>query len=158
VYEAGLSFLQKRGQGGKALMLNANRINLSRMRIENAKEDLLAAMENLSTGRYRTANNRAYYSMFHAIRALLALDGRDFKSHSQVLGYFNKAYIHTALMEHRFQKMIKAASKCRNSSDYEDYYRATSEETKGNVDGAEELLAAVERIVEARLEAEYDQE
>ena len=72
-------------------MLNMNRINLSQVRIENAKEDLLTATENLEAGRYRSANNRAYYSMFHAIRSLLALDGIDFKKHSQLLGYFNKS-------------------------------------------------------------------
>ena len=63
-------------------MLNDNRVGLSRIRMENAKEDLLAAIENMKAGLYRAANNRAYYAIFHAIRALFALDGVDFKAHS----------------------------------------------------------------------------
>ena len=138
-------------------MLNENQINLSRVRIENAKEDLLTAIENFNSNRYRTANNRAYYSMFHAIRALLALDGVDFKSHAQVMGHFNKTYVHTGLIEPRYNKMLKIASKCRSSSDYEDYYKATQEEAENNVDSAKEFLAIVERHIEVRLESEIVQ-
>ena len=37
---------------------------------------------------YRSANNRAYYSIFHAIRSVLALDGFDSKKHSGVISEF----------------------------------------------------------------------
>jgi len=41
-------------------MLNKIRIDLLRVRIEHAKEDLLTAIESLESGHYRLANNRAY--------------------------------------------------------------------------------------------------
>jgi len=41
-------------------MLNENRIALSNVRMEQAKENLETATENLSTGKYKAANNRAY--------------------------------------------------------------------------------------------------
>lgn len=45
-------------------------------RIETAKNDIRVADILLSEKEYRTANNRAYYAIFHAITAVHALDGR----------------------------------------------------------------------------------
>jgi len=139
-------------------MLNDNRINLSRVRIEHAKEDLHTASENAEAGRYRSANNRAYYAMYHTIRALFALDGVEFKKHSESLGYFNKTYVHTGLIESRLNKALRSASKCRTDSDYEDFYVATKDEAGDNIKGAAELLEAVEQLIEARLGTEAVQE
>ena len=43
--------------------------------------------------KFKGASNRAYYSIFHAIKAILALEQTDFKKHSSVIAYFNKEYI-----------------------------------------------------------------
>ena len=50
-------------------------------RIDIAKEDLQDAAENMAAGHLRAANNRAYYSIYHAITAVLALEGTAFKKH-----------------------------------------------------------------------------
>ena len=42
-------------------------------RIEQSKEDLKAAEILYTSELYKSANNRAYFSIFHAIRAVLAL-------------------------------------------------------------------------------------
>jgi len=34
---------------------------------------------------YASANNRAYYAIIHAMRAVLTLDGEDFKKHFAVI-------------------------------------------------------------------------
>lgn len=138
-------------------MLTQNRINLSRVRMESAKEDLQTAVENLEQGRYKASNNRAYYAIFHAIRAVLALDGVDFKTHGQVIGNFNKDYINTGLIDRSFSTIIKTASKSRTSSDYEDFYEATKEEAESNISGTNKLLESVERLIETRLATEYIQ-
>ena len=50
-------------------------IDLSRYRIERATEMLAAAKREADAEDYASANNRAYYCIFHAIRSVLALDG-----------------------------------------------------------------------------------
>ena len=50
-------------------------------RIDIAKEDLQVAAENMAADHLRAANNRAYYSIYHAITAVLALEGTAFKKH-----------------------------------------------------------------------------
>jgi uncharacterized protein (UPF0332 family) len=86
---------------------------LSKLRLEGAKEALRDASENYNGGRYKTANNRAYYSIFHAVRSVLALDGKDFKAHAKTIGYFNKEYINKGLFPADFNRKISGAFRAR---------------------------------------------
>ena len=65
----------------------------AKYRLERAKQDLSDAEFSYKNNRFLNANNRAYYSIFHAIRAVLALEQKDFKRHKDVLAYFNQYYI-----------------------------------------------------------------
>lgn len=55
-------------------------------RLERAKQALNTAENNFRELRdYTAANNRAYYAIFYAIRAVLALEAKDFKRHKDVI-------------------------------------------------------------------------
>jgi uncharacterized protein (UPF0332 family) len=118
-------------------------IALSTLRLENAKEDCESAALEYSRAHYKATNNRAYYSIFHAIRAVLALESVDFKSHGQLLGYFNKNYIHTGKFDVSLSKIISKANGLRTNSDYNDFFIATAEESSEAVEGAKIFLEAV---------------
>lgn len=45
----------------------------AKYRMERAREDLDAAHLLFDAGNYRIANNRAYYAIFHAMRAVLVV-------------------------------------------------------------------------------------
>jgi uncharacterized protein (UPF0332 family) len=137
-------------------MLNEQQVILSKLRLQSANEDYIIAKSLLNDGHYKAANNRAYYSVFHAIRAVLALESKDFKRHAQVIGYFNKEYIHAGHFEPRFFEIIKTASRSRTNSDYEDYYIATKEEAAENVSNAKLFLTATESYVAHRMDQEYE--
>ena len=51
------------------------------------------AKRNMEMGDYRAANNRAYYAIFHAIDACLALEDKAFKRHGQAVGAFKEILI-----------------------------------------------------------------
>ena len=70
-----------------------NNKDLALYRVDIAKDDLRSAKILLDADEYRGANNRAYYSIFYAIRAVLAMEKIDFKRHKDVLAYFNKNYV-----------------------------------------------------------------
>lgn len=65
----------------------------SKYRLERAESDLKAAKLLFSNGEYRAANNRAYYSMFHSMRAILVFNSFDTKKHSGVIAEFRRIYI-----------------------------------------------------------------
>lgn len=60
----------------------------ARYHIERAKEDLNAAHLLFDNGNYRIANNRAYYAIFPALRAVLVFDNFDSSKHSGVIAEF----------------------------------------------------------------------
>ena len=72
--------------------MNTNKISkeLALHRLAQAKEDLGASKSLYNEQYYKSANSRAYYSVFHAIRGVLALEPIDFKRHKSVIAYFNK--------------------------------------------------------------------
>lgn len=66
---------------------------LAQYRLEQAKENLEEAEALFEINKFKGASNRAYYSIFHSIKAILALEQTDFKKHSSIIAYFNKEYI-----------------------------------------------------------------
>ena len=59
----------------------------------------------------------AYYSIFHAMRAVIALDGEDYKKHSAVTARFSEKYLKTDVLPREFGKLVSNASRIRNRSD-----------------------------------------
>ena len=127
---------------------------LSRHRIEQAKEDLKAAKALYDLKLYKSANNRAYYSIFHAIRAILALEPIDFKRHKDVLAYFNKNYVSTSIFPRDMGRRIVDASKIREDSDYDDEFIVDNETTEKQIKTAEELIGLVEGYLKNELNDE----
>ena len=121
---------------------------LSRHRLEQAKEDL-AASKMLYTGKfYKSANNRAYYSIFHSIKAVLALEPIDFKRHKDVIAYFNKNYVNKEIFPKKLGHKISEATSLREDSDYDDEFIVKPEETEQQIKTAEELMKLVENYIE----------
>ena len=125
-----------------------SRLNFAKYRLERAKEDLSDAEFNYNANRFLNANNRAYYAIFHAIRAVLALERVDFKRHKDVIGYFNQHYVKTEIFPKMISKKISQASKVREDSDYDDEYIADAEKTKIQIDTAKEVIELVEKYLE----------
>ncbi len=71
---------------------------LSRYRLRRAEEMLASAQRELAAGDFASANNRAYYAIFHMMRAVLALDGEDYKKHSAVIARFTLNYLKTEIL------------------------------------------------------------
>ena len=91
-------------------------------RINVAKDDLEAAEMNFEGGHYRSSNNRAYYAIFRAISACLALEFKAYKQHAQVIGNFNKDFVHTGVFPKEISRKISRAQEVRHASDYDDFY------------------------------------
>lgn len=53
---------------------------LSNYRLEQAKENLEEAIALYNISKYKGSSNRAYYAIFHSIKAILALEATDFKN------------------------------------------------------------------------------
>lgn len=121
---------------------------LSKHRLEKAKEELEDAELLYKNERYKSANNRAYYSIFHSIRAVLALEEIDFKKHKDVQAYFNKNYVRTEIFPKNMGRKIIDASKIREDSDYDDQFVVNKEKTIEQIETAKEMIELVEKYLE----------
>ena len=72
---------------------------LSAYRFETAKADLNSAKLLYDAKEFRGSVNRSYYSIFHALRAILALDNFDSSKHSGIISYFDLNYVKTGVFD-----------------------------------------------------------
>lgn len=120
---------------------------LSKHRLEQAKENFEEAKILYDANKFKGANNRAYYAIFHCIKAVLALEPIDFKRHKDVQAYFNKKYINTEIFPKKIGHKIAVASKIREDSDYDDEFIVKPEETKDQIETAKELIKLLEEYI-----------
>ena len=73
---------------------------LSNARFLHAQECLASARLLVENGNYKSATNRSYYAIFHAMRSVLAFAGIDTKHHSGVISEFRKLYIKTGIFRY----------------------------------------------------------
>ena len=121
---------------------------LAKHRLEQAKEDLEAGKLLYDKNFYKSANNRAYYSIFHSIKAVLALEPIDFKRHKDVLAYFNKNYINKEIFSRMMGRKIQNASAIREDSDYDDEFIVDADKTNEQLKTAEELIELEDKYLD----------
>lgn len=121
------------------------REDLARYRLELAASNLRSAEILLDAQEYRSANNRAYYAIFHAVNAVHALAGDAYKRHKDAIANFNKNYVKTEIFPREMGRKISEAEEIRHASDYDDFYLASKEESERQVIVAREFIAMVTR-------------
>lgn len=122
---------------------------LAKLRFERAKELLEESKELLDKGAYKSANNRAFYAIEKSIKALLATELIEVITHNGALKQFNLAFIYKGdgtFTPEDYQKIARA-EQIRNASDYDDFYLASKEETRQQVENAGYLVDKVEKYI-----------
>ena len=114
-----------------------------------AKDDLAAAEQSFEGKHYRASNNRAYYAIFRAISACLALEFKAFKQHAQVIGNFNKDFIHTGIFPKEISRKISRAQEIRHASDYDDFFIISVEDAKEQLETAKEVVEMVTKYLDS---------
>ena len=112
-------------------------ISLAKLRLERAKELLDEAEMLLEKEGYKSANNRAFYSMEKSVKALLALKEKDAKSHVGLLKMFHNDYVHeTCVFTKEEYAKFQNAGAIRSASDYDDFYVCSKEDCIRTVEDA----------------------
>ena len=118
--------------------------DLARYRIEKAEECYRAAVQLYASKLMLDSANRSYYAIFHAIRAILALEGKDFRKHSGVISYFQQHYIKDKVFDIKYSDYLRDAFSIRQQCDYDDFYIVADHDVDGQIQHARELLDEVE--------------
>lgn len=120
---------------------------LARYKLERAIEEADTSKLLYDNNKLRAANNRAYYSIYYAITAILCLEPIAFKRHKDTLAYFNKNYVHTGKFPKEMGRAISKAAKIRHASDYDEFYVASREEAERQISNAGQLIGLVDEYL-----------
>ena len=91
----------------------------------------------------KSAANRSYYAVFHAMRAVLAFDETDMKRHSGVISEFRRRYIKTEIFETRMSEIISVLFDVRTDSGYDDFFVISKADTAVQIENAEYFVSSV---------------
>jgi len=94
--------------------------------------------------------NRAYYSMFYAVLALLVYEPYSSSKHSGVLSYFNKRFIKEGVFEKSIGRSINKAFELRQRGDYREYIELTSVQVEPLINEAEVFIKTVKDYLESK--------
>ena len=116
--------------------------------MELADEFLADARLCLEHSRLRSAINSAYYAMFHASQAILALKGiSPPKTHKGLRELLGREIIIKGLLEKDFGRDLSEAFEMRQASIYDIYANFEEESVSKIVDKAERLVKRIKEII-----------
>ena len=117
---------------------------LALYRIQQAEESLDEAQYLFDGDKSpRSVINRAYYSMFYSILALLIFEPYSSSKHSGVLSYFNRHYIKNGRISKDIGRAVNKAFDVRQRGDYREQVIYTREQVEPLIDWAGKLIDAV---------------
>ena len=127
--------------------MDERRRDLCQYRIEQARESLRASKIMLDNKMVKDSINRSYYSAFYAMKAVLALEEKDFKRHKDVVEYFNKMYVATGKFPKDLGRMIAKLQQLREKSDYDDFFVASIAKAEQQIMTAEKVITEVDYFI-----------
>ena len=129
-------------------MPDKENMDLAKYRLQKARNCLVESKNDINEGSYESSANRSYYAMFHAVRAILALDSLDFKHHSAVIARFRELYIKTGLLPVEMSDYIGSAFNVRGNADYADFFIISKEEVQKQLEKASKFVEETARYLQ----------
>ncbi len=88
-------------------------------RMVQANDTIELAKFLIDSNRLTVAVNRIYYGLYYSITALAIKNQFETSKHAQLIGWFNKTYIATGIIDKRFGKILRNAYQNRTKGDYD---------------------------------------
>ena len=126
---------------------NQNRLDLIQYRLTEAKDTQSDVEILISHDRLRAAINRIYYRMFYSLLALALKYEFDTSKHSQLIGWFNKMFIHEGLIDVKYGKIITKAYIRRTKGDYDSYVEFDLETVKEMFEDMKDFSDTIEQFI-----------
>ncbi|MCR5636555.1 MAG: HEPN domain-containing protein [Clostridiales bacterium] len=128
-------------------MHNEDLKNLSRARIIHSQDCLREANLLNEAHEWKGTANRAYCAAFHAMRAVLILDGFDSKKHSGIIAKFRENYLKTDLFNKEISDSISSLFRVRSASDYDDFYIVSKDEAERQLKNASMIVETIKQYL-----------
>ena len=130
--------------------MDGSLIELSKYRFQRSKEIIKDAKLLISDKSFSSSVNRSYYAIFHALRAITALDGFDSSKHSGIIAYINREYVKNGIFDKSLSKILDTSFRLREKADYDDFFIVSKDTAIEQLEKAEVVLNTVEKYLVTR--------
>ncbi len=117
-----------------------DRDSLISYRLNQANDAIDLAKFLIDSEKLPVAVNRIYYGMYYSLTALAIKHSFETSKHQQLLGWFNKEFIASGIVDSKFGKMIRNANQNRRKGDYDAFVQFSSDEVESMLQDMIELL------------------
>lgn len=107
-------------------------------------EDVIFLIEN---GKYEIAVSRMYYSIYYILSALAVKNNFQSSKHSQLIGWFNKTFLATDLLNKGIGKTAQKMFEKRSKADYDAYIVFAKEEVIIMFEDTKKLIDELKKIL-----------
>lgn len=119
--------------------------------IEKSKEAFSAAEENYISKHFDTCQNRLYYAIFYIVSALAYKDDFITSKHAQLMGWFNKKYIHDEkIFDTKLFAIYKEAFTNRQLSDYDFIYKPNPEDLFVMIKDVKDFITEIDKYLQQK--------
>ena len=128
-------------------MISENIKALAKYRLEQSDESLAAASILFQQDIFRRSVNNAYYAMFYAVMALLAIKTMETSKHGGAISLFDREFVKTGIFSKYFSQWLHRAFDLRQRCDYEAQFTVSKEDARITLTAAEEFVAKVKSVI-----------
>ncbi len=124
-----------------------DRSTMVKYRLEQANETIADVELLIENNRLRSAINRIYYGMFYSLLALALEYKFESSKHAQIIGWFNKNFVHENKFDEKFGKIINKAFNKRTKSDYDTFVEIDKETVLELFDEMKEFIHEIKKFL-----------
>lgn len=130
----------------------SKRIIAVRLLIEKSDKNMEQAIRTAELGYWDLVANRLYYSVFHAVNAMLMVDGIKTGSHKGSSMQFGRSYVLTGIFSREDGILYSRLQTMREKADYQNVFKLEEEPGRALINSADELRLRICRYVAKKIE------
>lgn len=130
------------------------KITAVNLMIEKSDRNMEQAIYNANVDYWDLVSNRLYYSIFHAVNALLLLDGIKTNTHKGTSSQFGKYYVITGFFDREDGMLYSRLQTMREKADYQNIYSITREEGMSMLEKVSDLRKRICQVVKDKIRQE----
>lgn len=127
-------------------MTEADRTEMVKIEFERAWKMMHEAEINLNNKLWNVVGNRLYYSIFHAVSALLIRNNLKVGTHKGATIQFARNFILTGKFDKRYGQLYGQLQTIREKADYHNTYELEESEALYYFEAAKEFLTEIQKV------------
>ena len=96
---------------------------------------------------WEMAANRLYYSLFHAVSALIITDRHEVGTHRGAVNQFHLYYIKTSIFTKDEGRLYSTLQKLREDGDYNCYIDVEQKDVESNIEPTRQLIQKIKQYI-----------